>query len=111
MRGIMWVGLVAIAACGSGTSPQSMKTSSVSVNCSRTVGLFVGPIPPDAGDVQGCGPGGTCTYVTVPPPAGQPACDAATRDDSGDFDYTCPVPTFKPYWACVYTTGSSSDGG
>jgi hypothetical protein len=69
----------------------------------------------DAGDVQECGPGGICTYITEPHPGGQPACPntSATKDDAGVYDVNCPPQNFTPEWDCVYASGyaSSGDGG
>jgi hypothetical protein len=89
MQNCTFAGMAAIAltGCGSGTTEARMKTTAAdTVWCSSSAGPLAGPAGTvvDAGDVQECGAGGQCLYITAP---GQGA---------------------GPAWTCVYASGTSS---
>jgi hypothetical protein len=94
MRCVILVGMVATAACGKPQEPPTGTSASVVEKCSASMGPVSGTVGPsdtlvDAGDVQTCGPGGKCTYLTAPFPGAR---------------------NFSPGWACVFASGSASQG-
>jgi len=122
MRNFICSGTIAacLAACSSGAtqSEGQTKISAVAgdvVLCSSSRGPLAGPLSTiaDAGDVQGCQPGGQCIYVTSPPPGGgQGGNCTETLDDSGNGGVVnCPQTSFVPSWQCVYSTGSAGPSG
>jgi hypothetical protein len=112
MRSVILLGILATAACGSGTP--TIATSASITRCSASMGPLAGMVGPsatlaDGGNVEVCGPGGKCTYLTEPPP-GTPSCPDAsvTVDNTGTNNISCPATTFVPQWTCVYASGSAS---
>jgi hypothetical protein len=114
MRDIILVAIgVCLAACsGAGTTQPPAQTKSTSssdaVRCSASMGPLVGPVSTlmDAGDVQECGQGGKCTYLTAPVSVGSPVCPV---DDAGNI--VCPQADSTPGWTCVYAAGVTNSGG
>ena len=91
----IWILIVAafcLAACSGGTTAVSQKSQSTAVTqvfCSSTVGPVAGPSDADdAGDVQGCQPGGQCLLGGIAPGFPQPG----------------------PSWSCVYEAGVGKPG-
>jgi hypothetical protein len=104
MRGIGIFGLASLVlgACSGGgavtptpgtTEPQGHQTSPQSVMCSASLGpIMLGPSGTlaDGGDVQECGPGGTCSNIVSP----------GIGPGGGS----------QPTWKCVYQSGVSGQG-
>ena len=108
LRVVVAIGAIScLAACSGGgggaVQPKAQSAAVQGVLCSSSMGpLPEGVDAGDAGDVEGCQPGGQCLLV-----GGSPGSGSCGYRDGG---FVCPSSS-SPSWSCVYSGGMGGPGG